>query len=94
MPRREDNRGRVLGKPATTVLLVGAAMLTRKSLAKTWQVVGDKPAPPDEDNAEVDLREAVAWALVSGAAVGLARLFARRYIAYRGTPTSGRGSWI
>ena len=89
MLRRGENRRRALGKPATTALLVAVAMLTRKSLAKTWQMVGDKPAPPDEDNAEVDLREAVAWTLISGAAVGLARLFARRYIAYRGTPTSG-----
>ena len=94
---KRGDRRHLLGKPGTAALLVATAMLTRKSLAKTWEAVGDKPAPPDEDNAEVDLREAVAWALLSGAAVGLARLFARRYIAYRGssprgTPVIGRGA--
>ena len=57
---------------------VGATIAARKAMTTTWKVASGKnppqnPAPPD-----VSIAEAIAWATISGVAVGLARMFASR----------------
>jgi hypothetical protein len=81
-----DKTQQVVGGVTMTLLLVGASLFARESVAKGWaKVAGGKP-PPEKSNDRVELKEAAAWALVSGSAVGLARLFVRRAIGYRGLP--------
>jgi hypothetical protein len=64
--------------------LAGAGALARKGTAASWERLADKPPPDSEQKAlEADLREAVAWALLSGAAAGLARMLVRRFAAPR-----------
>ncbi len=56
------------------------SMLARKSVQKSWEKVTDKPAPKDKPSSDVDLKEAIAWALVSGIGAGAARM-AVHYVA-------------
>jgi hypothetical protein len=83
MLRRKDRRVEGL---TLTLLLSGTGLLARKATAKAWTAAARKPPPYDESNFEVDIKEAIAWAVLSGAVVGVARLVARRVIAYRGSP--------
>ena len=64
----------VYGLVATTV----AAIVARKALNATWKVATGKQPPQNPAHPDVSIAEAVAWAAVSGVAVGLARMFASR----------------
>jgi hypothetical protein len=57
---------------------VGATMAARKALTATWKLSTGKQPPSNPEHPDVSLGEAAAWAVVSGVAVGLARMFATR----------------
>jgi hypothetical protein len=57
--------------------LLGATV-ARKSLTKAWQTATGKNPPANPADPDVDLGEAVLWAVVSGTAVQLARMLATR----------------
>jgi hypothetical protein len=57
--------------------LLGATV-ARKSLTKAWQTATGKNPPANPADPDVDLWEAVLWAVVSGTAVQLARMLATR----------------
>ncbi len=57
---------------------VGATMAARKALSATWKLSTGKQPPSNPEHPDVSLSEAAAWAVVSGVAVGLARMFATR----------------
>jgi len=64
-------------------LMYGAAMLTRKGAASGWvAATGDEP-PPDQPDPDTDMDDALTWAIVSGAAVGIARMVLRRALPYQ-----------
>lgn len=88
-----NSNDRLVGGATLALLLAGTTILTRKGVSKTWARVAHKPPPPEESNDEVDMKEAILWAVISGTAVGIARLFVRRYIGYRGSPFEGRSRW-
>jgi hypothetical protein len=60
--------------------LVGA-LVARKTLAFTWKTVSGKEPPANPEHPAVTWPEAVTWAVVSGAVVGLARLAAQKKVA-------------
>jgi hypothetical protein len=64
----------VYGLVATTV----AAIVARKALNATWKVSTGKTPPKNPAHPDVSIGEAVAWATLSGVAVGLARMLASR----------------
>jgi hypothetical protein len=64
----------VYGLAATT----GAAIVARKVMNATWKVSTGKTPPKNPAHPDVSIREAVAWATLSGVAVGLARMMASR----------------
>ncbi len=71
-----------MGSLAWKVLGTGAAAiataLAEKGIRSAWRVTtGDEP-PDNPDNPDIEWRRAIAWALLSGAAIGLARLVATR----------------
>jgi hypothetical protein len=78
----EENPGmvwRIFGRLSAVL----AGMAVRKALVKGWQLAtgDDPPANPEAPGTSV--RKAVGWALVTGAATGLARMLAtRRAAAY------------
>jgi hypothetical protein len=54
-----------------------AAYVARKALGLAWTKVTGRQ-PPDSEEREAGLGEAVAWAVVIGAGVGVARVLATR----------------
>ena len=60
------------------VSVVGAAAVTKKALNTSWKAATGKTPPANPADPDVDVKEAVAWAVVSGAVVGLARMAAAR----------------
>lgn len=64
----------VMGLAAT----MGATVAARKALTTTWKVATGKKPPVNPAHPDVSINEAVAWAAVSGVAVGLARMMASR----------------
>ncbi|HYH33859.1 MAG TPA: DUF4235 domain-containing protein [Nocardioides sp.] len=60
------------------VAVLGAAAVSKKALHTSWKAATGKNPPANPADPDVEMREAVAWAAVSGALVGLARMFAAR----------------
>ena len=63
-----------LGLAAT----LGATVLARKLMTTTWKLSTGKPPPTNPEHPDVSMGEAVAWAVTSGVAVGVARMLASR----------------
>ena len=57
---------------------LGATMAARKAMTATWKLSTGKNPPSNPEHPDVSLSEAVTWAIASGVAVGLARMFATR----------------
>ena len=60
------------------VATIGATMAARKALTATWKLSTGKQPPSNPEHPDVSIAEAVAWAVTSGVAVGLARMLASR----------------
>ena len=57
---------------------LGAAAIAKKALNTGWRAATGKNPPANPADPDVDMREAVAWAVVSGTLVALARMLATR----------------
>jgi hypothetical protein len=57
---------------------VGAAALARKALTTGWRAATGKNPPANPADPDVDMKEAVAWAVLSGTLVAVARMLATR----------------
>ncbi len=57
---------------------IGAALVARKALATSWQTATKRKPPANPADPDVDLWEAVAWAVSTGATIALARMLAQR----------------
>jgi hypothetical protein len=55
-----------------------AAAAARQGLNTSWKVATGKKPPENPADPDVDIWEAVAWATVSGVAIGVARMLAQR----------------
>jgi hypothetical protein len=66
-----------------------AGTITRKLVTKTWTSVTGSEPPSNPEHPDVTWGEAIAWALISGIAVALARLVATRAAADRWVKTTG-----
>ncbi|MFC6285720.1 DUF4235 domain-containing protein [Nocardioides sp. GCM10027113] len=71
------------------VSAVGAAAVARKTLDKSWQVATGKKPPENPADPDVEIWEAVSWALVTGAFIALARMLAQRKAASYYTKSTG-----
>lgn len=60
------------------VSALAAAAFARKALNTSWKVATGKKPPENPADPDVDIWEAVAWATVSGVAIGVARMLAQR----------------
>ena len=63
------------------VAAAAAMVVTRQVLDKTWRVATGKPPPANPEHPDVTVAEALAWAALSGVAVGVARMLATRQAA-------------
>ncbi|WP_372735302.1 DUF4235 domain-containing protein [Nocardioides sp.] len=55
-----------------------AATAVRKGLNTTWKAATGNQPPANPADPDVEFREALAWAVVSGVAVAVARMLAQR----------------
>ena len=62
----------------STVAALGAAALAKKGLDSAWKAATGKNPPINPADPDVDVREAVAWAVASGTFVALAKMAAQR----------------
>ncbi|MEI5673896.1 MULTISPECIES: DUF4235 domain-containing protein [Nocardioides] len=60
------------------VSALGAAALAKKAADATWKVTTGRKPPENPADPDVEIWEAVAWAVTSGVLVGLARMLAQR----------------
>jgi hypothetical protein len=60
------------------VAVLGAAAVAKKALNTGWKAATGKKPPANPADPDVEAKEAVAWAVVSGALIGLARMAAAR----------------
>ena len=64
----------LLGLAAT----VAATIAARKAMTATWKLSTGKQPPSNPEHPDVSMNEALAWAVASGVAVGVARMLASR----------------
>lgn len=70
--------GNIVAKLATTGAAVAASFIAKKATDGTWKFVTGKEVPSNPDDPDVDLREAILFAVLSGALIALARTVANR----------------
>ena len=70
--------GNLVAKLLTTVAALGAAFVARKMTDGTWKFVTGKDSPQNPEDPDIDMKEAVAFAVLSGVIMGLARMLANR----------------
>ena len=62
----------------SVVAVLGAAAVAKKALNTGWKAATGKNPPANPADPDVAVKEAVAWAALSGALIGLARMAAAR----------------
>jgi hypothetical protein len=62
-------------------ITLGATAVARKAVDATWKLGSGKKPPTDPADPDVRMREAMLWAVLSGAAVGVAKMWASRQLA-------------
>ena len=67
-----------------------AAAAARKALEGSWKVATGKQPPENPADPDVDISEAIAWAIASGVSIGLARMLAQRKAANYYAGRTGR----
>jgi hypothetical protein len=73
-----DSDGGKLWTVFSLVSALGAAALAKKSLDTAWRAATGKHPPENPADPDVQMSEAVAWAVVSGTFVAVARMLAQR----------------
>ncbi len=63
---------------ANTVAAIAAAAVAKQILTQLWRASTGKRPPANPAHPDVEMREAVAWAVLSGTAIGVARMLASR----------------
>lgn len=83
--------------PAKSLALIGlgfllpalAARATRSLAGRGYKLITHRDAPKNPANPEVEWKEALIWAAISGVIGGMSRLAARRWLAETFIPTEG-----
>jgi len=73
-----DKPGDGMNKAVATAAAFGAASITRKALGMGWKRVTGREPPTDPQDPQYGLAEALGWAIVIGAVMGVARVLAFR----------------
>jgi hypothetical protein len=81
MAKSDDDSGGTGYKILALVASLLGAMLARKTLTFAWKTVSGKEPPANPEHPEVTWGEAMSWAIVSGATVGVARMIAQKRVA-------------
>ncbi|GAA5163891.1 DUF4235 domain-containing protein [Ornithinimicrobium tianjinense] len=68
----------IVAKLVTTGAAVVASIIAKKTTDGTWKIVTGRNVPNNPDDPEVDLKEAIAFAVLSGALIALSRMLVNR----------------
>lgn len=68
----------IMAKVVTTGAALLASVVAKKATDGTWSFVTGKEAPENPDDPDIDLKEAILFAVLSGTLVALARMLANR----------------
>jgi uncharacterized protein DUF4235 len=71
-------KGKRSWKLLGTTAALTAAFATTKALNAAWKTATGKEPPDSPESPEIGGREALAWAAVSGMAMGVAKMYATR----------------
>ena len=63
------------------VMSLGATAVAKKAVDATWKLGAGKKPPTDPTDPDIELREAMLWAVLSGAVIGVAKMWASRKLA-------------
>jgi len=78
---RDNDQGKTGYRLQTVIAAAAGAFAARKVLAVMWKVASGKKPPANPEHPEVTWPEALSWAVLSGAIVGVARLAAQKKVA-------------
>ena len=78
-----DKGGDYGSKAVTTLAGAAAAFVTRKAMTFAWTKLRGEAPPDKAEDPDVGLGEALAWTIVAGIGVAVARLLAVRFAARR-----------
>lgn len=67
-----------VGKAINAVAGAAAAFIARKAIVFAWTKITGKQPPEGAEDPKVAIGEAVAWAVVTGAGIGVAKVLAVR----------------
>lgn len=84
--------GNLVAKLVTTAAALGAAAIARKATDGTWKFVTGNDSPSNPEDPDIDIKEAVAFAILSGVLMGLARMLANREATKLVAKSQGRNS--
>jgi hypothetical protein len=87
--RNADHVGKLAWKIIGTGAAVLAAAVAEKGVRTAWEAATGKEPPDSPEDPDIEWREAVAWAVLSGLAIGVARLTAQRAAAQYYRRSSG-----
>jgi thiazole synthase ThiGH ThiG subunit len=73
-----DSGGSKLWTVFSLVSALGAAAVAKKALDSGWKAATGKRPPENPADPDVQMGEAIAWAVISGTLVALARMLAQR----------------
>lgn len=73
-----DSGGSKLWTVFSLVSALGAAAIAKKALDSGWKAATGKRPPENPADPDVQMGEAIAWAVISGTLVALARMLAQR----------------
>ena len=76
-----DKGGDYATKAITTLAGVAAAFVARKAMTFAWTKIRGEAPPDKAEDPDVDVGEALAWTIVAGIGVAVARLLAVRFAA-------------
>jgi len=85
-----DSGGSKLWTVFSLVSALGAAAVAKKALDTGWRAATGKHPPENPADPDVQMGEAIAWAVASGTFVALARMLAQRRAADYYRRSAGR----
>lgn len=87
---KEREKGKRIWKLMTTGSSLAAGLVTAKALDATWKTATGHPGPAKAEHPELGTREAIAWAALSGMAIGVAKTVMTRRAARYWVRSTGR----
>lgn len=77
-------------KAIGTVAAIGAGTLAKQASEKGWKAVMASDPPANPEDPDTEMREAILWAIASGAIIAVARMYASRKWTQYYTKSTGK----